>query len=126
MCIRDSYKESFRSGGFNATSTSLPGADPSDFIFGSEDITAYEAGFKADLLDSRFRLNVAGYFYDFTDFQTTVSASNISAIERAVVNTDQEIYGVDVEAVFALTEDLILNGSYAFVDGNQDPIVNTS
>ena len=120
-----SYKESFRSGGFNATSTSLPGADPSDFIFGSEDITAYEAGFKADLLDSRFRLNVAGYFYDFTDFQTTVSASNISAIERAVVNTDQEIYGVDVEAVFALTEDLILNGSYAFVDGNQDPIVNT-
>jgi len=122
-----SYKESFRSGGFNAAAVGLipPGETAgADFVFGQEDITAYEVGFKSDLGDNRLRLNLAGYFYDFKDFQTTVSLDPLIATSRAIVNTDQEIWGIDLEAVFAFNENLTTSLTYAYVDGNTDDTVN--
>jgi iron complex outermembrane receptor protein len=122
-----SYKESFRSGGFNAAAIGLvpDGAtSSSDFVFDDESITAYEVGFKGDFLENKFRLNLAGYYYDFEDFQTTVALDPLIATSRAIVNTDQEIWGVDVEALFAVSENLTLNATYAYVDGNQDPVTN--
>jgi len=122
-----SYKESFRSGGFNAAAVGLipPGeTSGADFIFGQEDISAYEIGFKADSPDNRFRFNLAGYFYDFKDFQTTVSLDPLVATSRAIVNTDQEIWGVDVEGLFAITDHLTASLSYAYVDGETDDTLN--
>jgi len=122
-----SYKESFRSGGFNAAAVGLiePGqTSGADFVFGQEDISAYEVGFKSDLADNRFRLNIAGYYYDFKDFQTTVSLDPLVATSRAIVNTDQEIWGLDVEAVIALDENLTAAFTYAYVDGNTDDTLN--
>jgi len=122
-----SYKESFRSGGFNAAAVGLipPGeTSGTDFVFGQEDITAYEVGFKSDLADNRLRLNLAGYFYDFKDFQTTVSLDPLIATSRAIVNTDQEIWGVDAEAVLAIDDYLTASLTYSFVDGNTDDTLN--
>jgi len=122
-----SYKESFRSGGFNAAAVGLiPAGETSgtDFVFGQENISAYEVGFKGDLADNRFRLNVAGYYYDFKDFQTTVSLDPLIATSRAIVNTDQEIWGLDVDAVLAFNENLTASVSYSYVDGNTDDTVN--
>ena len=122
-----SYKESFRSGGFNQSAIGTRQAGETfgnDFVFEDETISAYEVGFKSDLFDNRLRLNAAGYYYDFNDFQTTVTLNPLTATERAVVNTDQEIWGADVELLFAVTEDFIINGAYSYVDGNQDPVTN--
>jgi len=122
-----SYKESFRSGGFNAASVGLPVPGETaagDFVFEDETISAYEIGFKSDLWGNRLRLNAAGYYYDFSDFQTTVSLDPLIATSRAIVNTDQEIWGADIEALLAVTDSLVLNATYAYVDGNQDPVTN--
>lgn len=122
-----SYRESFRSGGFNAAAVGLiePGeTSGSDFVFDKETISAYEVGVKSDLWNNRFRLNLAGYYYDFNDFQTTVSLDPLIATSRAIVNTDQEIWGVDVEALLAVSDNLTLNATYAYVDGNQDDVTN--
>ena len=121
-----SYKESFRSGGFNQTASGLrlPGQTfGPDFTFGLEGITAYEAGFKADF-GGRVRLNAAGFYYDFKDKQTTLALNPLIATERAVVNTDDELYGFEVDGQFALTESLIARGSYAYIDGTAGDTVN--
>ncbi len=122
-----SYKESFRSGGFNAAAVGVipPGeTSGADFVFGQEDISAYEVGFKGDFADNRFRLNVSGYYYDFKDFQTTVSLDPLIATSRAIVNTDQEIWGLDVDATVALDENLTASVAYAYVDGITDDTLN--
>ena len=124
--IYASYKESFRSGGFNAAAVGLraPGETAgADFVFGKETISAYELGLKSDL-NERIRFNISGYFYDFNDFQTTVTLDPNIATSRAIVNTDQEVWGVDIEAVVAFTDYLTGAFTYAMVDGEQDPVVN--
>ena len=122
-----SYKESFRAGGFNAAAVGLRLPDEtfgSDFNFGREDITAYEAGFKGTFLGGRARLNAAGFYSDFSNVQTTVQTDPLIATSRAVVNTDQETYGFEVDGLFALTENFTLNGSYTFIDGEQSDVFN--
>ena len=125
--IYASYKESFRSGGFNAAAIGAiePGQTAgADFIFDKETISAYELGLKSNLDDNRIRFNVAGYYYDFKDFQTTVTLDPNIATSRAIVNTDQEIWGLDLEVVTAFTDYLTGAFTYAYVGGSQDPVTN--
>ena len=121
-----SYKESFRAGGFNATAVALPAAGETsgvDFIFDKEEITAIEVGMKGDFGD-RVRINAAAYWYDFTDKQTTVATSPILSTERAIVNTDDEIYGLDIESTIAMTDTFTLNASLNYTDGDAGVPVN--
>ncbi|MGB0907976.1 MAG: TonB-dependent receptor [Maricaulaceae bacterium] len=126
MMLYASYKESFRSGGFNNSAVGLriPGQTYSrDFKFGREDITAYEAGFKGDF-GGRLRLNAAAFYYDFTDKQVTLALNPIIATERAVVNTDDEVYGFEVDGQYAVNDAITLRGSYSYVDGEAGDTVN--
>lgn len=127
VLLYGSYKRSFRSGGFNAAAVGLVANGETagaDFTFGKEKIAAYELGFKSEFADNRVRMNAAAYFYDFKDFQTTVTLNPLIATSRAIVNTDQEIWGLDFETVVALSDNLTGSFSYAYVDGNQDPVTN--
>lgn len=126
MLLYASYKQAYRAGGFNAGAIGprLPGETfGSDFNFGREDITAYEAGFKGDF-GSDFRLNVAGFFYDFKNQQTTVSLNPLIATSRAVVNTDEELWGVEADAQWALTDGITLRGAYSWIDGDAGDVTN--
>lgn len=121
-----SYKESFRSGGFNnsAVGLRLPGKTyGSDFTFGREDITAYEAGFKGDF-NNKIRVNAAAFYYDFTNKQTTFALNPLIATERAVVNTDDEIYGFEIDGLFAITDAITARASYSYIDGTAGDTVN--
>lgn len=121
-----SYKESFRSGGFNSTATALrlPGETfGSDFAYGSESITAYEGGFKGDFGD-KLRLNVAAFYYDFKDKQDTFATNPLIATERVIVNTDDEIYGVEIDGQYALTDEFTVSASYSYIDGDAGDLVN--
>lgn len=127
MLVYGSYKESFRSGGFNAASVGLriPGETfGADFNFGREDITAYEAGFKGTFLDNRARINAAGFLYDFKNVQTTVSLNPLISTSRAVANTDSEVYGFEVDGLFAFTDNISMRGSYSYTDGEVDDVIN--
>lgn len=121
-----SYKQSFRSGGFNAAAVGLrlPGETfGADFNFGREDITAYEAGFKAEF-NNRIRLNGSAFYYDFTNKQTTVALNPIIATSRAVVNSDDEVYGFEIDGDFALTDSLSARAAYTFIDGDAGDVTN--
>ena len=121
-----SYKESFRSGGFNQTASAvrLPGETSGvDFVFGSESNTAYEAGFKGDFAN-RVRLNVSAFYYDFQNKQNTLATNPLIATERIIVNVDDEIYGVEFDGQFALTDEFTLAGSYSYIDGMAGDIIN--
>ncbi len=121
-----SYKEAFRSGGFNSAAVGLrlPGETyGADFLFEREDIAAYEAGFKADL-GGNFRLNAAGFYYDFTNKQTTVALNPLIATSRAIVNTDEQMWGFEADAQYALTDEITLRGSYGYVDGDAGDVTN--
>ena len=122
-----SYKQSFRSGGFNAAAVGprLPGQTfGADFVFGREDIAAYEAGAKTVFADGRIRLNVAGFYYDFTDQQTTVALNPLIATSRAIVNTDEEIWGFEIDALAQVTDSLTLFASYSWIDGDAGDVTN--
>lgn len=126
MLVYASYKQAFRAGGFNsaAVGPNLPGETfGSDFNFGREDITAYEVGYKGDINDD-FRFNISGFYYDFTNQQTTVALDPLIATSRAVVNTDEEIWGIEADATFALSENITLRGGYSWVDGDAGDVTN--
>ena len=117
----------YRAGGFNmaAVGTRVPEttAGP-DFNFGRENITAFEGGFKADFANNRFRLNGAGFYYDFKDQQTTVALNPLIATSRAIVNTDETVWGIEIDGLFALTENLSARASYSWIDGNAGDVTN--
>ncbi len=122
-----SFKQSFRSGGFNqgAVGLRVPGQTfGSDFLFGREDINAYEFGMKADIFDNRLRINAAGFYYDISDLQTTVALNPIVATARAVVNADEKVWGAEVDVLFSVTDELSLFGTYSYVDGNAGDVTN--
>lgn len=126
ILVYASYKESFRSGGFNQTASAprLEGETfGADFNFGSENITAYETGFKGEFGD-RIRLNASAFYYDFKDRQNTLGTNPLIATERVIVNVDDEIYGVEFDGQFALTDEITLSGSYSYIDGTAGDITN--
>lgn len=121
-----SYKESFRSGGFNTTAAALrlPGETfGADFTFGREDITAYELGFKGDF-GNRLRLNASVYYYDFANKQVTLGTNPLIATERVIVNTDDELYGFELEGQYVINDNFTFRGNYAYNDGTAGDTVN--
>ncbi|HKX77319.1 MAG TPA: TonB-dependent receptor [Novosphingobium sp.] len=71
-----------------------------------ETVWAYEAGLKTRLLDNRLRVNIAGFYYDYSDLQLTkIDGQNVVLTNAA----SAEIYGLEVETTFNPTENLTLN-----------------
>ena len=107
-----SVSEAFRSGGYSsAVIFSQAALEP----FGPEELRAYEAGLKTNLLDNRLQFNISGYFYDFEDYQATfVRGQEVSA--RLQNAGDVEIYGVEATFKWLVTESLLLDGAINWLD----------
>ena len=72
-----------------------------------ETIESLEAGYKADLLDGRMRLNAAAFWYELEDMQLSVigGASN----SNQVINADNgEAIGFELDAEWLLTDNFAL------------------
>jgi len=126
LMVYASYSEAFRSGGFNASASLLPGPGETvgaDFIFLPEEITAYEAGFKGRFGD-RLRLNAAIFKYDLPNEQVTVSIDRLISTKRAIVNTNTDIWGIEADTTLAISEDFSLSGNLSYIEGESDPLVS--
>ncbi len=126
VMVYASYKQAYRAGGFNSASVGLRTAGTTfgpDFIFGREDMTAYEAGLKGDFGD-KFRFNAAGFFYDFKNKQTTLSLNPLIATSRAIVNVQEELWGIEADALFALSDAFSIRASYTWLDGDAGDATN--
>jgi len=94
-------------------SVAASAADPVAALgFNPEKLTDYEGGLKTTLFDNRVRLNVAGFYYDYTDLQvqqiygTTLITANAASAH---------IYGAEAELTAALTRALTIDGNASWL-----------
>ncbi|WP_189338404.1 TonB-dependent receptor domain-containing protein [Sphingobium sp. SCG-1] len=117
MLIYASFNRGFKAGQFNVGSmctVNLVGtACPQQNIappVKPEVLDAYEVGLKSDLLDRRLRLNLSGFYYDYSNLQVTtlITPPPIALLTNA---GKAEIYGGEAEIIGALTPKFTLNAN---------------
>ncbi|MGE4431163.1 MAG: TonB-dependent receptor [Sphingobium sp.] len=100
-----SFNTGFKSGGFNLMAPTTPAFLP-------EKLTAYEVGIKSELFDRSVRLNMAGFYYDYSNIQVFQVINNVSTVSNAA---KAEVYGLDVDLDARLADGLRLSGGLALL-----------
>jgi iron complex outermembrane receptor protein len=104
-------------------------SDPLLARVGSETLWTYEVGTKTQWADGRVTLNGAFFYNDYKDQQQRVQFPGLplgsGANPRAgVVNAaNVNVYGVEIDASWAPTDNLFFSASYAYTDGEYDDFV---
>ena len=81
----------------------------------SETVLSWEAGFKSTLLDDTLRLNAAAFTYEVSDIQLTAVGGGGNTVQ--LINADTgEAVGLEVDAEWAPTENLVFTGGFSWVD----------
>ena len=112
--VYGAFTQGFKSGGYNTTACDgVP--------FNPEKVDAFELGFKSEWFNKRLRLNLAAFYYSFSDIQVQQIDLVITVIANAAKAT---IKGAELEAQFALFEWLMLDGSATWLDARYDEYVD--
>jgi len=117
MLIYGKYSRGYRQGSVNVGGSA--GADVHD----PEKVDTYEVGFKNTWVGSMpATLNVAAFYNDFTDQQLQFGYFKPTGVgTTAVVNAGAStIWGVEFDGSLQLTDNFILNASYAYLNTNVD------
>jgi len=106
-----SVSRGFNAGFFNANSSAGFANRTQNPAVLPEFLTAYEVGFKTDLLDRRLRLNASGFWYDYKGLQQQVYVNGSTMTINA---GSARIKGIDFELVAQPVPSLTLslNGTY--------------
>lgn len=125
-----SFGQGIRAGGYNVRLSGVN--DPG--VYDQEDMTSYEIGVKADLLDRKLRINAAAFINDYKSLQRTNTTFIGPNIVQLISNSaDARIKGVEVEVTAQPVRGLevIVGGGYLDAyytdvrgDLNGDAIVN--
>lgn len=110
-----SISRGYKAGSFPTIGTSFAiGEEPAT----QERVDAYEVGFKALLLDRSLQLNGAAYYYDYKDKQLRgrVIVPVLGSLSKLVNIPKSEIYGAELEAVWAPTTRLTFNGVVSYIE----------
>ena len=101
-----SASRGFKSGGFNIGSYQ-------NTPFNPEKIWSYEAGVKTDLLERRLRLNLAAFYYDYTDLQVQDVEGNNTVVRNAA---SAVIQGLELETTALLGTAVQLDLAATYLD----------
>ena len=101
-----SASRGFKSGGFNIGSYQ-------NTPFNPEKIWSYEAGVKTDLLERRLRLNLAAFYYDYTDLQVQDVEGNNTVVRNAATAV---IRGLELETTALLGSAVQLDLAATYLD----------
>jgi iron complex outermembrane receptor protein len=106
----------FRSGGY-----SLRG-NPIFEPFDSEEVNAFELGYKGELFDGTVRLNAAGYVNKYKDLQRTIlGVDPVFGVVQSTFNVaDATIQGIELDVVAQATDHLVLTAGYGYTDASYD------
>lgn len=112
----------FRSGGFSLRGTVL--IEP----YQAEEVTAYELGYKGDLLNNRLRFNAAVYNNTYENLQRTVlGVSATQGVIQAVFNAaEATVQGVELETTVIVTDEFEINASYGYTDAQYDSFLGVA
>ncbi|MGF1544208.1 MAG: TonB-dependent receptor [Parvularculaceae bacterium] len=99
-------------------------------IVPAETVDSFEVGFKGRFLNDRLTVESAAYYYDYTNFQTSIAVNEPgTAPEFDLINAgNAESYGVELQLIATLSDNLELFGTYGYnrsrfddVDGDGNP-----
>ena len=83
--------------------------------FAPEELTAYEVGFKRS--SGSTYLNASVFYYNYSDIQTFIAVDIGPFIIQRLGNVEEaSVYGLDLEATWAPTAQLTLQGSVGWLD----------
>jgi iron complex outermembrane receptor protein len=103
-----SYSRGFKSGVYNATALS-PTLKPVN----PETLDAFEGGVKSELFDSRVRLNVAAFYYNYKNQQLQLSLGQ--GILQFLNAADSHMYGGEVEGEARISERLHVQAGVSYL-----------
>jgi len=104
----------FRPGGPNVAVQGLPAT------FGSDNITDYEAGYKASFFGGRAQFDADVFYIDWRDIQLRASAGGFTGEVNGGKASSQ---GVEAQGSFVLMPGLKVGGNIAYVDAHLDQSV---
>lgn len=114
--IYGSYREGFKSGGFQPAAAGTRVV--ASATFSPEEVRSFELGFKSTFFGSKVRLNAAAFDNRYDNLQ--LLSGNASAPgQTAVINNaaSAKAQGFEIELAARPVRDLDLDLSYAYVDG---------
>lgn len=114
--IYGSVSKGFKAGIFNLGGTQVIPVAGGGVVLNNppvnpETVWAYEAGLKTRLLNNRLRMNLAAFYYDYSDLQLTKIDGQNVVLTNA---TSAKIYGIEAETTFEPVDDfkIDLNASW--------------
>lgn len=109
--IYASLSRGLKSPGFNNGIISV-GLPVEQLPFRPEKLVSYEVGLKSTFADDRASANIAGFYYDYTDFQ----ALSFAGVGSLISNRDARIYGIEAEFNAKPAEGLTVQLSGGLID----------
>lgn len=104
-----SYSRGYRSGTYNG----LAYQDVSQvYYLDPERVNAYEVGLKSRLLDNRLQLNLAGFYYDYSNQQIAQIVGATSFLRAA----DGRVFGGEAELAFQLSDTVRFDAALGYLD----------
>lgn len=103
-----------KSGGFNGAFMLTQGqATP----FEDEQLTAYEVGLKSEWLANSLRLNLTGFYYDYTDLQTYTLQSTGGIPQQVLANAPAaKVSGIELELLARPIDPLLISIGASVLD----------
>jgi iron complex outermembrane recepter protein len=102
-----SYSTGYRAGGFN---------NSSEVAYDPEDIKAFEAGVKTDLLDRRLRFNLAAFHYNYQDLQVTSPREINGRIQAFTQNAaSAKIWGFEIESIVKPSDNFSVDIAFGYL-----------
>lgn len=104
-----SYSRGYRSGTYNG----LAYQDVSQVYFlDPEKVNAYEIGLKSRLMNNRMQLNLAGFYYDYSNQQIAQIVGATSFLRAA----DGRVFGGEAEMAFQASDAIRFDASVGYLD----------
>jgi iron complex outermembrane recepter protein len=104
-----SYSRGYRSGTFNG----LAYQDISQVYFlDPEKVNAFEAGLKTRFADNRIQLNMAGFYYDYSNQQIAQIIGATSFLRAA----NGRVFGMEAELAAQVTDAVRFDASFGYLD----------
>ena len=102
----------YRAGGFNLVQLS---DEPS---YDSEEVIAYELGWKDQLLDKTLQVSASIYLYDYENLHQNAEgqSSALGVVNNIVPVPEAEVRGLELEALWLATDALTLGGNFSYTD----------
>lgn len=109
----------FRSGGFNSRATASGlGLDGLPIPFDEESLKSYEAGFKSDFWDGRWRLNGSLFFNQVDGLQRSVTGPPPTLAQTVLNAGSADISGIEIDTSVAMFRDGFVDGDSLIFTGN--------